>query len=131
MGLANRESRFLDHVFGAGSISPVAKKEHWDPDFVKIKVIQVDLQRRLSGLSINMGEATSVDITQKGVDKGWALKKLRDASGISLEKMLFIGDAIFSSGNDYPVREIGLDIVRVKDPDGTLAAIGGIVVCFK
>ena len=29
--------------------------------------------------------------------------------------MLFIGDAIFPGGNDYPAAEIGLDTVRVRD----------------
>lgn len=126
------EDRGSQITFSAlGQQAPVTEKEHWDPDFVKRKVIQADLRRRLPGLSINMGGATSIDITQQGVDKGWALKKLRDSSGIPLENMLFIGDAIFPGGNDYPAKEIGLETVRVKDPDGTLAAIGGIVACLK
>lgn len=49
-------------------------------------------------MSINMGGATSIDITQKGVDKGYGLKRLTKESGIPLEKMMFIGDAIFSKG---------------------------------
>jgi phosphomannomutase len=126
------EDRGSQITFSAlGQQAPVKEKEHWDPDFVKRKVIQADLRRRLPGLSINMGGATSIDITQKGVDKGWALKKLRDASDIPLEQMMFIGDAIFPGGNDYPAKEIGLETVRVKDPDGTLAAIAGIVACLK
>jgi phosphomannomutase len=89
------------------------------------------LRTRLPEQSINMGGATSIDITQKGVDKGYGLKKLSATSGIPLEQMLFIGDAIFPGGNDYPAKEIGLEMVRVKDPDGTLAAIAGIVACLK
>ena len=90
---------------------PIDAKEHWDPKFEKRKVIQADLKQRLPGLSINMGGATSIDITREGVDKAYGLKKLRDASGIPLDAMMFIGDAIFPGGNDYPAKELGLDTV--------------------
>lgn len=126
------EDRGSQITFSAlGQLAPIAEKEHWDPLFAKRKVIQADLRSRLPDLSINMGGATSIDITQKGVDKGYGLKKLRDASGIPLEQMMFIGDAIFPGGNDYPAKELGLDTVRVKDPNGTLAAIAGVVACLK
>lgn len=126
------EDRGSQITFSAlGQEAPISEKEHWDPNFVKRKVIQADLRKRLPELSINMGGATSIDITQKGVDKGYGLKKLCDASGIPLSSMIFIGDAIFPGGNDYPAKELGLDTVRVKDPDGTLAAIAGIVACLK
>ncbi len=84
-------------------------------------MIQADLRKRLPGLSINMGGATSIDITREGVDKAYGLKKLRDASGIELDAMMFIGDAIFPGGNDYPAKELGLDTVRVRDPEETLS----------
>jgi phosphomannomutase len=126
------EDRGSQITFSAlGQQAPIDAKEHWDPDFAKRKVIQADLKQRLPGLSINMGGATSIDITQKGVDKAYGLKKLAQASGIALDDMMFIGDAIFPGGNDYPAKELGLDTVRVKDPDGTLAAIAGIVACLK
>jgi phosphomannomutase len=126
------EDRGSQITFSAlGQSAPVSAKEIWDPDFAKRKVIQADLHKRLPELSINMGGATSIDITQKGVDKGYGLKRLRDASGTPLEQMMFIGDAIFPGGNDYPAKELGLETVRVKDPDGTLAAIAGIVACLK
>ena len=126
------EDRGSQITFSAlGQEAPLEAKEKWDPDFAKRKVIQADLRKRLPELSINMGGATSIDITQKGVDKAYGLKKLRDESGIALDDMMFIGDAIFPGGNDYPAKELGLDTVRVKDPEGTLAAIAGIVACLK
>ncbi|KAH6638548.1 HAD-like domain-containing protein [Truncatella angustata] len=126
------EDRGSQITFSAlGQQAPPKEKHVWDPDFAKRKVIQADLKKRLPDLSINMGGATSIDITQKGVDKGYGLKKLSAASGIPLEKIMFIGDAIFPGGNDYPAKELGLETVRVKDPEGTLAAIAGIVACLK
>ena len=126
------EDRGSQITFSAlGQQAPIAAKEVWDPDFAKRKVIQADLRTRLPGLSINMGGATSIDITKEGVDKGYGLKRLAEASGIPLKEIMFIGDAIFPGGNDYPAKELGLETVRVKDPDGTLAAIAGIVACLK
>jgi len=126
------EDRGSQITFSAlGQQAPIHAKETWDPDFAKRKIIQADLRTRLPGLAINMGGATSIDITREGVDKGYGLKRLRDESGIALDRMLFIGDAIFPGGNDYPAKEIGLDTVRVRDPQDTLGVIAAIVACQK
>jgi len=126
------EDRGSQITFSAlGQQAPLDAKDHWDPDFAKRKIIQADLRTRLPGLSINMGGATSIDITRAGVDKAYGLKKLRDASGIPLDAMMFIGDAIFPGGNDYPAKELGLDTVRVRDPQETLSVIAAIVACQR
>ena len=126
------EDRGSQITFSAlGQEAPIQEKEHWDPDFAKRKVIQEDLCERLPSMLINMGGATSIDITQKGVNKAYGLKRLRDQSQIPLEQMMFIGDAIFPGGNDYPALELGLKTVCVKNPEGTLAAIAGIVACLS
>jgi phosphomannomutase len=126
------EDRGSQITFSAlGQQAPIHAKETWDPDFAKRKVIQADLKKRLPGLSINMGGATSIDITQEGVDKAYGLKRLRDESGIPLDSMMFVGDAIFPGGNDYPAKELGLDTVRVRDPQETLSVIATIVACQK
>ena len=126
------EDRGSQITFSAlGQQAPIHAKESWDPDFAKRKLIQADLRQRLPGLSINMGGATSIDITREGVDKAYGLRKLRDASGIALDAMMFIGDAIFPGGNDYPAKQLGLDTVRVRDPQETLAVIAAIISCQK
>jgi HAD superfamily hydrolase (TIGR01484 family) len=126
------EDRGSQITFSAlGQQAPIEAKEHWDPDFAKRRIIQADLRQRLPGLSINMGGATSIDITREGVDKAYGLKKLSAASGIALDAMMFIGDAIFPGGNDYPAKELGLDTVRVRDPEETLSVIAAIVACQK
>ena len=126
------EDRGSQITFSAlGQQAPLDAKEHWDPDFAKRKIIQADLRQRLPGLSINMGGATSIDVTREGVDKAYGLKKLRDHSGFALDEMIFIGDAIFPGGNDYPAKQLGLDTVKVREPHETAAVIEGIVACLK
>ncbi|TPG22413.1 HAD-IIB family hydrolase [Sphingomonas koreensis] len=126
------EDRGSQITFSAlGQQAPLDAKEKWDPDFAKRKIIQADLQKRLPGLAINMGGSTSIDITREGVDKAYGLKKLRDESGIALDAMMFVGDAIFPGGNDYPAKQLGLDTVRVRDPQETLSVIATVVACLK
>ncbi|MEJ5979588.1 HAD-IIB family hydrolase [Novosphingobium sp. PS1R-30] len=126
------EDRGSQITFSAlGQEAPIEAKENWDPDFSKRKVIQADLRGRLPGLSINMGGATSIDVTREGVDKAYGLKRLRDESGIPLAAMMFVGDAIFPGGNDYPAKELGLDTVLVRDARETLSVIAAIVACKR
>ncbi|KAL3470863.1 HAD-like domain-containing protein [Aspergillus californicus] len=129
---ARIEDRGSQITFSAlGQEAPLIAKEKWDPDFAKRKVIQADLWKQLPDMSVNLGGATSVDITKKGVDKAYGLRRLSELSKIALEEMMFIGDAIFPGGNDYPAFELGLKTVKVKNPDGTLAAIAAIVACLS
>lgn len=126
------EDRGSQITFSAlGQQAPLHAKEVWDPDFAKRKVIQAELIRRLPGVSVNLGGATSVDVTHEGVDKAWGLKRLAEHSGVAEADMLFIGDAIFPGGNDYPAKAMGLDTVCVRDPADTANVIAAIVACQK
>jgi len=126
------EDRGSQITFSAlGQQAPLDAKEKWDPDHAKRKKIQADLRKRLPGLAINIGGTTSIDVTREGVDKAYGLKKLSKESGVALDAMLFLGDAIFPGGNDYPAKELGLDTVRVRDPQETIAVIAAIVACLK
>ncbi|KAF2208902.1 hypothetical protein CERZMDRAFT_114242 [Cercospora zeae-maydis SCOH1-5] len=125
------EDRGSQITFSAlGQEAPIAEKEVWDPDFAKRRVIQADLKTRLPGFAINLGGTTSIDVTTLGVDKAYGMRRLSEESGIALDEMVFMGDAIFPGGNDFPVKEMGVKTVRVEDPKGTLAAIEGVVACL-
>ena len=88
-------------------------------DFAKRKVIQADLVKRLPGVSVNLGGATSVDITHRGIDKAYGMRQLADATGISLDDMLFVGDRLDPDGNDYPVLEMGVECHAVHGWEDT------------
>lgn len=125
------EDRGSQITFSAlGQQARLEAKEHWDPNFAKRKIIQAHLKERLVGFAIDLGGATSVDITREGVNKATGLQKLADQSGIETADMIFIGDAIFPGGNDYPPFEAGIDCVRVKTIDDTRSAIDAIVICL-
>jgi hydroxymethylpyrimidine pyrophosphatase-like HAD family hydrolase len=108
-------------------MAPVDAKARWDPDFSRRRLLQADLQRRLPGHAVNMGGATSVDVTRAGIDKAYGMRRLCAESAIAPDAMLFIGDALFPSGNDYPVKAMGIDTVAVRGPDETRTVIASLL----
>jgi len=126
------EDRGSQITFSAlGQQAPLDAKDKWDPDHKKREKLQALLQPMLPGLSINIGGSTSIDITRKGIDKAYGLKRLSEQTGVALDDILFLGDAIFPGGNDYPAKQLGLDTVRVRDVDETKAVVSAIAVCLK
>jgi hydroxymethylpyrimidine pyrophosphatase-like HAD family hydrolase len=77
-----------------------------------------------------MGGATSIDVTKPGIDKAYGIRKLRDILGISLEDMIFIGDALFPGGNDYPAKKAGVVSIAVRGPQETKPVTEAIIACL-
>ena len=115
---------------GLGQDAPLAEKLKWDPDFAKRNKIKKRLDKLIPEFAVNLGGSTSVDITKKGIDKKYGMHKLRDVLDIEIREMIFIGDAIFPGGNDYPARESGAFSVCVSGPNETKRVIEGIIACL-
>ncbi|CAN5668536.1 HAD-IIB family hydrolase [soil metagenome] len=121
------EDRGSQITFSAlGQQAPLAVKDKWDPDAAKRQALKALIHPMLPGFAINIGGSSSVDITREGVDKAYAIGKLADATGIDRTDMLFLGDAIFPGGNDYPVKAAGIDTVRVRDVEETKRVIEAV-----
>jgi hypothetical protein len=113
-----------------GQQAPLAEKEKWDPDFSKRKKIKAILDPLIPGFSVRLGGATSVDVTKPGIDKAYGIGKLRDILGISLNEMIYIGDALFPGGNDYPAEQAGVISIPVRDSEDTKRVIEAIIACL-
>ena len=114
-----------------GQQAPLEEKKKWDPDFAKRKQIKSLLDKLIPEFSIRLGGATSIDITKQGIDKGYGIRKLRDTLGIAIPEMIFVGDAIFPGGNDYPAKEAGALSIEVNDPHETKRVIESIIACLE
>jgi phosphomannomutase len=113
-----------------GQEAPLDAKKGWDPGFAKRKKIQKALSVTIPEFSVNLGGTTSVDITKPGIDKAYGIKKLREILDIKKREMVFIGDAIFPGGNDYPAKEAGVTSICIKDPNETKRVVEGIIACL-
>lgn len=99
-----------------GQEAPLEEKKSWDPDFAKRKKIKAILDPMLPDFSVTLGGATSIDITRPGIDKAYGIHKLQEELDIPIARMLFVGDALFPGGNDYPARSTGVECIQVRDP---------------
>ena len=114
-----------------GQQAPLEAKSTWDPDFSKRKKIKAILDTMLPDFSVALGGTTSIDVTLPGIDKAYGIRKLRDILSIPISEMLYIGDALFPGGNDYPARTTGSDWIQVRDPEETKRVIEAIVACLS
>jgi len=113
-----------------GQQAPLEEKERWDPDFAKRKRLKATLDTLIPEFSVRIGGATSVDVTKPGIDKAYGIRKLRDILGIPLAEMIFIGDALFVGGNDYPAEQAGVVSIPVRGPSETKLVIKAIAACL-
>lgn len=124
------EDRGSQITFSAlGQEAPLEEKKVWDNDFAKRKKIVTPLQKSLKEFSIGMGGTTSIDITKPGIDKAYGILKLKEILKIGIDEMLFIGDALFEGGNDFPARRTGAKCIQVRDPEETKRIIETIIAC--
>ncbi len=114
-----------------GQQAPLEEKNKWDPDFTKRKKIKAILDTFIPDFSVRLGGATSIDVTKHGIDKAYGVRKLRDILGISLKEMIFIGDALFTGGNDYPAEEAGVVSIPVRGPNETKRVTEAIIACLN
>ncbi len=122
------EDRGSQITFSAlGQQAPLEEKVKWDPDFAKREKMKKILDPMIPGFSVRLGGATSIDVTKPGIDKAYGIGKLRDIMGIAIEEMIFVGDALFPGGNDYPAEQAGVVSIRVRDPHETKRVIETII----
>jgi phosphomannomutase len=126
------EDRGSQITFSAlGQEAPIEEKKKWDPDFKKREKIKALLDKLIPEFSVHLGGTTSVDVTKPGIDKAYGIRKLRDILGIAIDEMIFIGDALFPGGNDYPAKEAGALAIQVRDPNESKRVIEAIIACLK
>lgn len=113
-----------------GQEAPLDEKVKWDADYTKRKKIKATLDTLIPDFSVRIGGSTSIDITKPGIDKAYGIKKLRDILGIPVHEMIYVGDALFVGGNDYPAEQAGVISIPVRDPNETKRVIEAIIACL-
>lgn len=116
------ENRETQITFSAlGQKAPADAKIAFDPDLTKRKLIAQYLKEKISTdkYDIKIAGGTSVDVTRKGINKAYGIKKIMEYYHIGLDDILFIGDRLDEIGNDYPVAEIGVDCIWVENQEAT------------
>ena len=113
-----------------GQQAPLEDKVKWDADFARRKKIKAILDTLIPEFSVRLGGATSIDVTKPGIDKAYGIKKLREILGIEVNEMIYVGDALFPGGNDYPAKQAGAVSIAVRGPDDTKRVIETMIACL-
>jgi len=92
----------------------VRLKEEWDPDTTKKNKLRDYVALLIPEFEVRVGGGTSIDITKPGIDKAYGMRKLMEILQISKEDILFFGDRLAEGGNDYPVKDFGIDSLEVS-----------------
>lgn len=98
-----------------GQKAPVSLKDKWKNEHtdLKMKVAKV-LQKHLPDLEVRAAGYTSIDVTNKGIDKEYGMKQIKKYLNIPFRDMLFVGDALFPGGNDSAALRTGVLCVEVR-----------------
>ncbi|MFU8853022.1 HAD-IIB family hydrolase [Micromonospora sp. SL1-18] len=103
------EDRGSQITFSAlGQSAPPAEKYGWDPDGSKKQRLRDTVAAKLPDLEVRGGGSTSIDVTRKGVDKAYGMRKLLECLDLKHDNVLFVGDRLDHGGNDYPVKAMGI-----------------------
>jgi len=114
------EDRGTQITFSAlGQQAPLELKQQWRATQDRRPEIIDALKKYLPEFEIKMPGVTSIDITRKGIDKAYGIEQMRDNLNIPIEKMVFVGDALYQGGNDHAVVRTGIDTFAVENPEDT------------
>jgi HAD superfamily hydrolase (TIGR01484 family) len=115
------EDRGTQITFSAlGQEAPLELKKKWKEENTDLKLKIADtLRRHLPDMSVGAAGYTSIDVTNKGIDKAYGIRQISKELGIAFEDMIFVGDALFPGGNDYAALRTGVECFAVKEVSDT------------
>ena len=103
-----------------GAERGVALKQKWNAehDTTRKNLARV-LQEMLPDFEVRVGGLTTIDVTKKGIDKGYGIRQIEKNLQVPKSEMLFVGDALYEGGNDHPVLKEGVETIAVSGPEDT------------
>lgn len=105
---------------GRGQDAPPEVKATWDTDKSKRQKIVDLLKEKIPQFHFHMNGSTSIDVTREGLDKAYAIKKIKEILHVTDDEIEFVGDAMFPGGNDAPVKKTDADYIQTENLDETL-----------
>lgn len=118
------EDRGSQVTFSAlGQQAPVDAKKAWDPDGTKRARLRAAVQPHVPDLDVHAGGSTSIDITGRGIDKAFGIRKLMEQLGLEASDILFVGDRLEPGGNDHSVIGVGVQTRAVEGWEDTVAYV--------
>jgi HAD superfamily hydrolase (TIGR01484 family) len=122
------EDRGTQITFSAlGQKAPVKAKAAWNKKSDVRPALMKIMQKELPQFEVRSGGLTSIDVTQKGIDKAYGVRQIEKVLKISIKNMVFIGDALYPGGNDAAAKKTGVQTIAVAGPKDTKKIIARIL----
>lgn len=130
--IEDRDSQITLSILGQEIVAELGEegvrvKEEWDPSGKKKLKIRDIVAKKIPEFNVRAAGATSIDVTRPGIDKAYGMKKLMHETKLSKKDILFFGDKIIPGGNDYAVKEFGIDSIQVRDWQETASCLDAIL----
>ena len=105
---------------GRGQEAPLEVKEVWDRDQTKRRKLMAILDKKLPQFNFHIGGISSIDVTRKGVDKAYAIGKIKELLHVADDDIIYVGDALYKGGNDEIIKTTGIDFIQEDGPNETI-----------
>jgi HAD superfamily hydrolase (TIGR01484 family) len=106
----------------------LALKEKWRQEHTPLKLKMARLlAKKLPSFEVGPSAFTSIDVTRHGIDKAYGVRQMEKYLHVPVRKMLFMGDGLFSGGNDAAAKKTGVDCIAVGGPKDTKKIISLIL----
>lgn len=127
--IENRESMVAFSPLGQHA--KVDAKKAWDPDMKKREKIAKLAGKYAPEFAFEVAGTTTINAFRPGQNKKFGMEKLMENLGVSREEILYFGDMTQPGGNDFPVREMGIETLTVRDWQETANILRGILATGK
>ncbi len=122
------ENRLSQVTFSAlGQKAGTEEKYAWDPDCKKREKIVEKAKKAAPEFDYEIGGTTSINAFTPGMNKKFGMTHLLEELDVKKEDILYFGDMTQPGGNDYPVKEMGIDTITVRSHEDTAYALRGIL----
>ena len=122
------ENRLSQVTFSAlGQKAGTKEKYAWDPDHKKREKIVARCKELAPEFDYEIGGTTSINAITPGMNKVFGMTHLLEELHVKKSDILYFGDMTQPGGNDYPVVEMGIDTITVKNHEDTAYALKGIL----
>ncbi|MDO4747022.1 MAG: HAD-IIB family hydrolase [Candidatus Saccharibacteria bacterium] len=122
------ENRLSQVTFSAlGQKAGTEAKYAWDPDHKKREQIVALCKKYSPEFDYEIGGTTSINAITPGMNKVFGMTHLLEELKVTKEDILYFGDMTQPGGNDYPVVQMGIDTITVRNHEDTAFALRGIL----
>ena len=122
------ENRLSQVTFSAlGQKASTEDKYAWDPDHKKREKIVARCKELSPEFDYEIGGTTSINAITPGMNKVFGMTHLLEELNVQKEDILYFGDMTQLGGNDYPVVQMGIDTITVRNHEDTAFALRGIL----